>query len=347
MPGLQHLAVFGDLVLALLGGQQVVRIDVLQPDEHAIDAGPARLVDEVRDAMALGVDLDDERDVDALVLAQLDQPVEELLPVLVAGHVVVGDEERPDALRVVLADDRLEIVGAAEAALAALHVDDGAERALERAAAAEIEARHAAFDARDRRRRQAGRGRALEVRQVVHVVVERLQRAVVGIAQHDVEAAFLGLAREHGDAHVHGFLDLRRRDRQHRQAARHMEAAQRHRIAALEELARKIDGAGKLVGLHADQADQCLAAGALDLRHQALRADARVGLVDRPDDDLDVGAQHLAALAVLAQAIERGQGVRRNVRPQPRDWIAVVVIMRRLDQDQLEPGFLRRPAHRG
>ena len=220
VPGLQHLAVFGDLVLALLGGQQVVGIDVLQPDEHAVDAGPARLVDEVRDAMALGVDLDDQGHLDALVLLELDQPVEEVLPMLVAGHVVVGDEERRDALPVVLADDRFEVVGAAEAALAALHVDDGAERALERAAAAEIEARLAALVAGQRGRRQAGRRRALDARQIVHVVVERLQRAVPGIEQDRVEPAFLGLAGEDRDAHVHGRLDLRRHDRQHRQAAR-------------------------------------------------------------------------------------------------------------------------------
>ena len=111
MPGLQHLAVFGDLVLALLGGQQVVRVDVLQPDEHAVDAGPARLLDEVRDPVALRVDLDDQGHLDAFVLLELDQPVEEIFPVLVAGHVVVGDEERRDALLVVLADDRFEIVG--------------------------------------------------------------------------------------------------------------------------------------------------------------------------------------------------------------------------------------------
>src|SRR6185369_13780378 len=97
-----------------------------------------------RDAMALGVDLDDQRHLDALVLPELDQPVEELLPVLVAGHVVVGDEERRDATLVVVADDSLEVVGSAEAALAALHVDDGAERALEGAAAAEVEAGDAA-----------------------------------------------------------------------------------------------------------------------------------------------------------------------------------------------------------
>src|SRR5207248_9632249 len=100
-----------------------------------VDARPARLVDEVRDAMALGVDLDDQLNRDAFVLLELDQPVEEFLPQLVAGHVVVGDEERVDALPVVVANDRLEIVGAAEAALATLHVNDGAERALERTSA--------------------------------------------------------------------------------------------------------------------------------------------------------------------------------------------------------------------
>ena len=45
---------------------------------------------------------------------------------------------------IVLADDLLEIVGGAEAALAALHVDDGAERALVGAAAAEVDARQRA-----------------------------------------------------------------------------------------------------------------------------------------------------------------------------------------------------------
>jgi hypothetical protein len=112
--------------------------------------------------MALGVDLDDQRHLDALVLLELDEPVEELLPVLVAGHVVVGDEERRDALAVVLADDGFEVVGVAEPALAALHVDDGAERALERAAASEVEARLLALVARQRGRRQVRRRRVLD-----------------------------------------------------------------------------------------------------------------------------------------------------------------------------------------
>src|SRR5262249_58237801 len=97
--------------------------------------------------------------------------VEELLPQFSAGHVVVGDEERRYALPGILAHDCLEIVGGAEAALAALHVDDGAERALERAAAGQVEARLAALVARQRLGRQRRRWRALGTRQILCVAV--------------------------------------------------------------------------------------------------------------------------------------------------------------------------------
>jgi hypothetical protein len=60
---------------------------------------------------------------------------------VVAGEVVVGDEEPLDALGMVLADDLLQVVRRAEAALAALDVDDGAEGALIGTAASEVDAR--------------------------------------------------------------------------------------------------------------------------------------------------------------------------------------------------------------
>jgi hypothetical protein len=78
------------------------------------------------------VDLDDEPDLDLLHLSEVDQPVEDDLPVLVAGEIVVGDEETQDALRRILPHDALHIVGRAPAGLSALDVDDRAERALER-----------------------------------------------------------------------------------------------------------------------------------------------------------------------------------------------------------------------
>src|SRR5208337_457186 len=118
--------------------------------------------DEVRDLVALRVDLDGEADMDALALLELDDPVEQDLPIRVAGEIVVGDEEPVDALRLVGADDLFEIVGGAEAALAALHVDDGAERALIGTAAAEVDAGIGAGRAHDMLLRQDRRRLALE-----------------------------------------------------------------------------------------------------------------------------------------------------------------------------------------
>ena len=139
LPRQQHLAIFGDAVLLLLGADEIGRIDVFQADEHAPDAGARRLLDEMRNAVAERVDLDDEGAIAAPDLAQKDQPVEDRLPILVAGEIVVGDEEAVDALGEIGAHDRFDVVGAAVARFAALHVDDGAERALERAAAPGVE----------------------------------------------------------------------------------------------------------------------------------------------------------------------------------------------------------------
>src|SRR6516225_8759045 len=139
LPGEQHLAIFDDLVLALLGGGEIVGVYVLKPDEDAGDAGTFRLLDEVRDAVAEGIDLDHETKRDAGSLAQLDQPIENRLPLLVAGEIVVGDKELADAVCPVGAHELLDLVGRAEARLAPLHIDDGAERTLIRAATPGIE----------------------------------------------------------------------------------------------------------------------------------------------------------------------------------------------------------------
>ena len=104
--------------------------------------------------------------------------------------------------------------------------------------------------------RQDRRRLALERGQIVHEIVERLQRAVPGVAQHLVEPTFFGFAGKQRDAKLLRLADLRRHFRQHRDAARHMEAADADRQAGVAELARKIDRARKLVGLHADEADQ-------------------------------------------------------------------------------------------
>ena len=49
--------------------------------------------------------------------------------------------------------------------------------------------------------------------------------------------------------------------------------------------------------------------------------------------------------AVLGEAVERGERVRRDRRAEPLDDIAVVVVVRRLDQDEAEPASLSPTGH--
>src|SRR6516164_9679064 len=101
LPGQQHLTIFGDLVLPLLGAEQVLRVDILKADEYAPYARPRAFFDEVRQAVAEGIDLDDETDVELVDLPQPDQPIEDGFPLLVASEIVIGNEEAAQTLRLV------------------------------------------------------------------------------------------------------------------------------------------------------------------------------------------------------------------------------------------------------
>ena len=287
----QHLAIFGDLVLPLFGGDQIRGVDVLEPDEHAGDAGALRFVDEVFDLVTQRVDLDHEADVHAVLFAQLDDPVVDRFPILVAGEVVVGDEEALDPLSPIHADDLLDAVGGAIAGLASLHIDDGAEGALERATATGIETRRGSDRPLDKVERKEGRrGDVADVRQVLHVIVERTKLAARGVEQHLVEA-FLGLARVNRNAEILRGFDVSRDLFQHGQATGDMEAAEHHLDSRLAQRARNIYGAGEFVRLHADNPDQTETAIFGDAASNRAGAYARVGLVHGVDVDRQVGAK--------------------------------------------------------
>ena len=196
----QKLAVVRNVVLLLLRREKIVRVDVFQADEHPLDARRRRLLDEAGDLVAGRVDLDDEARVEAL-LSQLDQPVENRLPVAVAGEVVVGDEEIAHAVGLVRAHDLFDVVGGAVARLAPLDVDNGAERAEERAAAAGVEARDHADRVFHVLARHDRVGRAVEVRQVVEIIVDRLQLTGRAVAEDIGETAF-GLTGEQRNAEI-------------------------------------------------------------------------------------------------------------------------------------------------
>ena len=310
-------------------------IDVFQSDEHGGAARPRRLFDEAGNAVTERVDLQHQPDAEAVFFAQLDQPVEDRLPVLVAGEIVVGDEEARDPLRSVGAHDAFDVVRRAVARLAALHVDDGAEAALERAAAAGVEARIMAGDAGDRLARQDRIGRRRHVRQIVHVVVDRLRGSSRHVAQEDIHAAF-GFACIERDAEVERLLEVRRQLGKHGEAPADMEAADRDRNVGGAELAGKIERARELVRLHPDQADKT-AARLADFTDRALDVDDGVALVIGLDLDIRVRAERFARGAFGDQAVHAGEAIGGDGRAPPLDDVAVRIIVRRFDQDRLEP----------
>src|SRR5579862_2035132 len=311
LPGEQHVAVFGDLVLPLLGGEQIVGIDVFQADEDAGDAGALGLGNEIRNLVAQRVDLDQEAHIHAVFFTQFDDAVEDRLPVLVAGEIVVGDEEAVDAVRVILAQDALDVVGRAPARFAPLHVDDGAERALERAAAPGVERGHVADGLAHRIARQEGRHRVFERRQIVDVIIERLERTVGGVAHHLVHAAF-GFSGKQRDADFERGLQVGAYGIEHRQHAGDVEAADDDGNAGGAQRFGDVERARILVGLYAHQADEAEIIVGAHVGDDALDAYAAVGFVDRGNFDGGVGPENFALRAVVKQAVDAGERVRRH-----------------------------------
>ena len=110
-----------------------------------------------------------------------------------------------------------------------------------------------------------------------------------------------------------------------------MKPADRDRDAGCAELGRQIHRPRKLVRLHADQADEP-GLGVLDAPDDPLDRDDRVALVIGVDFDRDIGAERAALGDIGGDAVKTGQRIRRDPGFPPLDHIAVIVVMRRLDQ---------------
>ena len=257
------------------------------------------------DAVAQGVDLDDELQAEPFLFAHLDQPVENRLPIAVAGEIVVGDEKSEDALGEVGAHQPLDVVGVAPARFPALHVDDRAKAALERAAAPGVEGAEALAVAAHDAGRQKRRHLPLQSRQIVHVIVEWLQPARERVGKEAFEPA-LGLAGEQAHPQPLRLFEIGRQTRQHRQTTRHVKPADRDLDAGSSELGRQIHGSRELVRLHAHQADEA-SLGACDAPDDPPDRDDRMTLVIGVDFDRHIGAERLARGDVGSDAVETSQ----------------------------------------
>ena len=114
-----------------------------------------------------------------------------------------------------------------------------------------------------------------------------------------------------------------------------MEAADSNLDAARGERSGEIERPRELVRLHANHHDHARA-GILDQSREAFRANARVRLVEGVHLPRDVLAENLAPGAIAGQAVERRKRVRWDRRAEPLDDIAVVVVVRRFDEDEAE-----------
>ena len=146
----------------------------------------------------------------------------------------------------------------------------------------------------------------------------------------------LGLAGEKGNAERLRLHHLGRHLVEHRNATRHVKAADADRKPAGDKGPCQIDGARELVRLHADQPDQRAAALFLDHAHDPAGADAPVGLVIGVEAEVDAGAEDLTAPRVFGERKQAGQRVGGNGRTHPLNGVAVVVVMRRLDHDEMK-----------
>src|SRR5580704_8101685 len=125
-----------------------------------------------------------------------------------------------------------------------------------------------------------------------------------------------------------------------------MKPADADRQAGGTERLRQIDGARELVGLDPDEAYQGTTAGLPDAADDPLGPHAPDGLVIGLDADLDLVAKHMPAPGVLGETAQTGERIRRDRRPEPLDRITVVVVMRRLDQHEVEQGRTGSTGHR-
>ena len=95
---------------------------------------------------------------------------------------------------------------------------------------------------------------------------------------------------------------------------------------------RQIDGARKLIGLDADQANQAAPAAGGDLTGDSLRANSRVGLVYDRNLDFDIGAEDSSVPAVFRQSVHHGERIGGDRGAEPLNDISIVVVMRRFYQ---------------
>ena len=182
------------------------------------------------------------------------------------------------------------------------------------------------------------------VRQSAHEIIEGLHRPRERILKDDVQTAVLGLTREQADAEFLCGLQISRKFGQHGYASGYMKPANANRDATLAKAPGEIDRSWKLIGLNTGKGDESFISG-IDGFHDIRGTCATIRFVERGNHEFRSWAQHLSSAAVLRDAIEARQRIGGYRRSQPLDRIPIVIVMCRLDQDEVKgrPAALHHP----
>jgi hypothetical protein len=102
------------------------------------------------------------------------------------------------------------------------------------------------------------------------------------------------------------------------------------------ERSGNVEGAGILVRLNTNKRDKPEVGVAPEPGEQPPHIETRVRLVDYFNVDGDVRPKDLPLGAIGGDCIHGSERIRGDHRAPPADHVSVVVVVRRLDQDQLE-----------
>src|SRR5262249_11151589 len=173
-----------------------------------------------------------------------------------------------------------------------------------------------------------------------HVVVDSAQ-AVCGGIPNDFVEVILALASKQRDAERRRFLQFGRHLGQHGKATRNVKATDYDIDACLPQQTCDVDGTRKLIRLDADKTNEAKALIAPELPDDCRNSNACVGLIYRPHRDLDTGAEHSSLCSAKSKPIEHRERVRRHRRSQPTNDIALLVVVRWLDKQDVKPAASR------
>jgi hypothetical protein len=208
---------------------------------------------EARDLVREDVHLDHELDRNALG-TQRDELVEDPLPGWISGKVVVGEEvEVHSRLPIVQADRFRHTRWRSSSTPASLHVNDGAERAVEGTSTTASDGAEVGGDELaevalvDEGARSIG-----EIREIIDEPINGLEATLSGVTKQ-VRPAVFDLAGDDAHAGVNEILNLRRNLGEQREGAAHVEAADEDGHSFAPQRQSDVRRTTELVRLHSDE----------------------------------------------------------------------------------------------